>query len=132
MAIDKFLQRPSSLLGSTVRSQWVQLLWDKGQKDLGKVEEVLGSPLFPWAGPEVRRCWGGVPSTTCSFPSSHSPKPWKSQKNPEGRPWIYLLSCFPQKLESNVAFMISTWMPRPPGSYYQLCLPIPQFAKCHN
>lgn len=39
-----------------MRSYWAQLLWDKGQKDLGKV--------FPWAGPEVLRCrgkgWGAI------------------------------------------------------------------------
>ena len=129
MVTESFLQRPSPRPGITVRSDWAQPLKDKRtQEKWGG--RVLGSLVALWCRPGG----GGFPSTTCSFPSSHSPypKPWKSQKNPEGRTWIYLLSSFSQKLGSTVAFMVTTWMLRPPGSDYQLCLPIHQFAKCYN
>lgn len=88
MVTDTLLQRPFSLLGSTVRAHRVQLLWDKGQKDLGRVEEVLGFPSSFGLGLKlggVRR-GGGCHLPPAVFPPPTHTKSWKSQKNPEERP----------------------------------------------
>lgn len=104
----------------------------KDKRTKGPGESGGGSRLPPLpSGPRLK-LGGGCHLPPVVFPPPTHPKPWKSQKNSEERPWIYLPSSFLQKLEANVAFMVTTWMPRPPGSYYQLCLPIQQFAKCHN
>lgn len=90
MVTERFLQRPSPLLGSTVRFDWAQLLRDKRTGEVG----VLGSSSSLCC-----KSWGwGLPSTTCSSTSSHSPypKPWKSQKNPRGGPGFTFYPAFPK------------------------------------